>query len=113
MTELKEKFEVQLLSKGSFIDDATGTDKLYLVETYTVRLNYVALNEWILSKCLNQRECYETDEEWEAHVAEYKVKRSLWNGKVTDALDIDPETGSVSITQAQSEIFAVVHIRSL
>ncbi len=113
MTELKNGFEVQLLAKGSFIDNATGNDKAYLVEAFTIRLNYVALKGWILSETMNCRECYTTAEEWEAHKAERESRREVWKTKVVESLGIDPSTGSVCITQAQSEVFTVVHIREL
>lgn len=113
MVELKDGFEVQLLAKGSFIDSATGNDKAYLVETYTIRLNYVALNDWLLSQTSNCRECYETDGEWEAHKADYKARRETWNKRVVSALGIDPEAKGVNIAQVVSEVFTVVHIQEL
>lgn len=113
MTELKDGFEIQLLAKGSFIDSATGNNRVYLVEAFTIRLNYVALNDWFLSQTSNCRECYDTDEEWEAHKAEYETRREQWNKRVVSALGIDPEAKGVNIAQVVSEVFAVVHIKEL
>lgn len=111
----REKFEgkefaIQIMSKGSFADNSTGNDKTYLVEAYTLRLNHVALNAWILSETMNCRECYDTDEEWEAHKAKYKDRRKTFEKKIIDALSIDASRGGFSISQAQSEVFTVVHI---
>lgn len=113
MAELKDGFKVQLLAKGSFIDSATGDGNTYLVEAFTIRLNYVALNAWMLSETMNCRECYETDGEWEAHKAEYKARRDTWNKRVVSALGIDPEAKGVNIAQIVSEVFTVVHIKEL
>ncbi len=114
----KEKFEssefaIQLMAKGSFIDNSTGDGTQYLVEAFTIRLNYVALNAWILSETMNCRECYDTDKEWEDHKAEYQSRLEAWDEKIVDILGIDPNAGSVSIKQAQSEVFTVVHIRKI
>ena len=106
-------FAVQVMAKGSFVDDSTGDGKTYLVEAFTLRLNHVALNAWVMSQTFNCRECYNTDEEWEEYKAKIKAKRDAWNEKVVDILGIDPEAGSVCITQAQSEVFTAVYIREV
>jgi hypothetical protein len=111
------KFALQVISKGAFVDDGTGNGSSYLVEVTTIRLNHIALNAWILSDCMNCRECYEDgaegDAQWEAHKAEYKARREAWNAKIVEALGIDPEAGSVCITQSLSEVFTIVHIREI
>lgn len=108
-----DEFAIQLMAKGSFVDNGTGNGRSCLVEAFTLQLNHVAMNAWILSKTMNCRECYDADEEWEEHKAKYKAKREAWNKKIIDALGIDPAAGSICITQAQSEVFAVVHIREV
>ena len=113
MTELKDGFEIQLLAKGSFIDSATGNNRVYLVEALTIRLNYVALHDWILSETMNCRECYDTNEERESCKAEYETRRETWKARVVSALGIDPEAKGVNIAQVVSEVFAVVHIKEL
>ncbi len=107
------EFVIQLMAKGGFVDNGTGGDDSYLIEAYTIRLNHIALNAWILSEMMNVRECYDTDEEWEAHKAEYKARREAVNKQIINILGIDPDTGSISITQSQSEVFTVVHIRKM
>lgn len=107
------EFVVQLLAKGAFVDSSAGDDGSYLIEAFTLRLNHVALNAWILSETMNCRECYNTDEEWKEHKAEYKARREAWNKMIINSLGLEPNEGSVSITQAQSEVFTVVHIRKV
>ena len=111
------KFAIQVISKGAFVDGGVGDGSYYLVEVTTIRLNHVALNAWILSDCLNTRDCYKDGEEgnsqWEAHKAEYDERRKDWNKQIIGALEIASDAGSVSITQSQSEVFTVVHIRKV
>jgi len=105
-------FAIQVISKGSFIDNAGG-GRSFLVEATIIRLNHVALNAWIMSNTMNCRECYDTNEEWEAYEAEIAERRKAWTAQIVEALGIDSTKGSVSITQSQSEVFTVVHIRKI
>lgn len=107
------EFAIQVISKGSFVDNGTYVDSSFLVEATTIRLNHVALNAWISSITWNHRECYDTNEEWEAHKAEYAERRKTVEVKITKTLEIDSDKGSVCITQSQSEVFTVVHIRKI
>lgn len=109
------EFAIQVISKGAFIDNGTVNGSAYLVEATTIRLNHIALNAWILSETMNCRECYETDEEWEAHKAEYVERRKTWITNILEALklEVDSNEESVSITQSQSEVFTVVHISKI
>jgi hypothetical protein len=106
-----DEFTIQVIAKGSFVDRGKEDGNSYLIEVFTLRLNHVALNAWILSGTFNCRECYNTNEEWEAHKAKYKAKREVWNKQITEIVGINPDTGSISITQSQSEVFTVVHIQ--
>lgn len=106
-------FAIQVIAKGSFVDNGTGNGHSYLVEAFTLRLNHIALNAWLSSHTYNCRECYETDKEWEDHKAEYKARLEAWENQIVEILEIDPKEGSVSITQSQSEVFTVVHIRKI
>lgn len=111
------EFALQVISKGAFVDNGTWVDSSYLIEATTIRLNHIALNTWILSECFNTRDCYEDgekgDAEWKAHKAEYEGRRKAWKAQIIQALEIDTAKGSVSITQSQSEVFTVVHIRKI
>lgn len=108
-------FAIQVIAKGAFVDNGTYVDSSYLVEATTIRLNHIALNAWIMSGTMNHRECYDTNEEWEAHKAEYAERRKAWIAQVLDVLEleIDPGKEGVSITQSQSEVFTVVRIRKI
>lgn len=116
-TRLGKGFSLQVISKGSFVDDGVGGGSSYLVEVATVRLNHIALNEWISSECFNSRDCYEDgengDAQWEAHKAEYAERRRAWKDRIIQALEIDSSKGGICITQAQSEVFTVVHIQEV
>ena len=108
-------FALQVMSKGSFIDTGTGQpDKAYSVEATTIRLNWVALNEWLASIMLNCRQVYEDgpagDAEWEAHKAEYEQRRKTVEGKIISTLGLDPDRGSVLIRQVHSEVLTVLNI---
>lgn len=111
------EFALQVVCKGAYVDNGTFPDSSYLVETITIRLNHIAQNAWILSNMRNTRDCYEDgakgDAQWEAHKAEYKARRETWREKIICDLEIDQNAGSVSITQSQSEVFTVVHIRKI
>lgn len=113
------EFALQVISKGAFVDNGTWVDSSYLVEATTIRLNHIALNAWILSECLNTRDCYEDGEkgdiEWEAHKAEYEERRKAWKAQIFEALglEVDPDKESVCITQSQSEVFTVVRIKKI
>jgi hypothetical protein len=115
---MKQEFEgnefvIQIISKGSFVDNGTGNGSSFLVEATTVRMNHIALNAWILSETMNCRECYDTDEEWKAHKVKYEKRREAVKAQILEALEIDSNKGSVSITQSLSEVFTVVHIRKI
>lgn len=107
-------FVVQVIAKGAFIDNGTGNGKSYMIEATTIRLNHIALNDWILSECFNTRDCYEDGQEglaqWGEHKAECAERRKVWKAQILEALEIESTKGSVSITQSQSEVFTVVCI---
>ena len=105
-----KEFAIQVTAKGAFVDNGVGNGKSYVVETIALRLNHVALNEWIFSSFLNCRDCYETEQEWQTYKSEKEAKRKAFNEKIIKDLGIDTDEGSVCITQAQSEVFTVVHI---
>lgn len=111
-----DEFAFQVITKGAFVDNSVG-DGSFLVEVTTIRLNPAAMNAWILSDMMDVRECFEDgpagDAQWEAHKVEYAERRRAWTAQVVETLGIDPNAGSVSITQAQTEVFTVVFIREI
>lgn len=105
---MNKEFNISVVSKGTFEDQG------YEITATTIRLNPVAMNEWIFSSLLNDRWCYESQEEWEAYKAEKKAKREAWEKQIYNMLGIEI-TGDwgFSITQNVSEIFTVVYMRPL
>lgn len=105
---MKEHFGFNVISKGSFEDQG------YEIVTITIRLNPVAMNEWIFSSRLNDRMCYENPEDWEAYKAETEAKRAVWESKILEMLKIEKtEDCGLSITRNVSEIFTVVYMQAL
>lgn len=108
-------FALQIIAKGAFVDNGSGGGKSFLIETTVIRLNWVALNEWLLSTTFNSRSCYETAEEWEAHKMQYEEKHAAVKKKIVDAVEgiIDENKESVNVSQSQSEVFTLVHIKNI
>lgn len=103
------EFALQVIAQGSFVDTAEEPGKAYQVEACTVRLNCVALGEWL--GCYREpcRECFEAKAEWEAAKVEQEANLKAWEEKVKDILGLTDCDG-VTISRAQSEVFTVVHI---
>ncbi len=115
-----EKFAVNVIARGSYIDQPYGdNDDRYRVEVVVVRLNHVALNEWLMTHDHNSRECYANgligDCEWAVHLDEKTQSAEAWKLKLLAAtgIKLKPEGEGISITQAQSEVFTVVRIRKV
>ena len=105
------EFAIEVISRGSFLDDDPGFGgNVYAVETATVRLNHIALNQWLLSQTYNPQECYETEKEWEAHRRESDKRREDCERKIIAALGWGPTRKGITITQVISEVFAAVYI---
>lgn len=104
------EFALQVISSGWFLDnDESFNGKMFAVETATVRLNHVALDEYIMkASLLNCRECYDTDEEWAKYSETKKRNLEQFNAKVAKATGF--ETDGLTITQVQSEVFALCRI---
>lgn len=110
------EFAIQIIARGFFVDDGCGSEKTYIVETFAIRLNHIALNEWLLTKTSSCRECYDDgpdgDKEWENHKTEYATRHEAIKKQLIEDLGIDPDKGSVAITQSHAEMFAAVYIRA-
>ncbi len=108
-----DEFAMQIMANGRFEDNGTGGDKSYTVEATTLRLNHVALNEWLETKTFDSRECYadgpDGDAEWKGVQERCKARRSAFDERIKAALGIKPDKG-VFIEQAHSEVFTVVNI---
>lgn len=112
------RFAIEIVSAGGFLDDDPGFGgKTYNVQTYTIRLNHVALAEWRLATATDDHEDGETWQAWhpgenrQDYRAALKKRRAEFDAKVADALQITGAAdGSFSVVQVLSEIFAVVYI---
>lgn len=108
----KNDFAIQVVAKGSFLDSDPGYGgKVYEVETATIRLNHVAMDEWIFAQATNDRECYDADEEWKQYLAEKKKRAGEFEKKIADALGFDTSMARVNVSQVVSEVFGVAYIR--
>ena len=112
-----DDFAIQVIARGAYIDEGSGADKIFAIESTVIRLNHVALNTWIMSRMGNCRDCYvdgeEGDREWEAHKAKMEEESEAFKAQIIYDLGIDTTDSSVCITQALSEVFTVVHIRKI
>ena len=100
-------FAVEVIATGGF-DDEVEPGKTYRVDTKTLRLNHIALNEYIMAQVMNDRTTYETDKEWRDYLADKEKKRENFIHRVASAAGF-PDDG-VSVAQVVSEIFTVAHI---
>lgn len=106
-----DEFAVEVVSKGAFIDKVTSHhgDSIFLIETAVIRLSPKALNMWLEGNHLsNDRDCYDTEEEYQAYVSKKKAVKEECDELIKKALGFD---GHCTITQNVSEIFTVVKIR--
>ena len=105
------EFAVEVLSRGSFVD-ATYPDKVYQVETMTLRVNWVAMNEYNTHPVMD-REDFDTDDEW----AEFEERRidtqKEWRKKLLRAMGLEDGKGVIYVMQVVSEIFAVCRMTEL
>ncbi len=117
------EFDLQVISRGAYLDSGTIPGEVYEVEAISIRLNHVALNEWFETQEWNSRDCYETLLEWQKYCSEIRTKRYSWEKKVVAALKLDADalgcfldcgaSRSIAITQSLSEVFSVVCIHKL
>lgn len=100
-------FAVEVIASGGF-DDEVEPGNVYRVDTKTLRLNHIALNEYIMAQVMNDRTTYETDKEWRDYLVDKQNKREIFIHKVASVAGF-PDDG-VSVAQVVSEIFTVAHI---
>jgi hypothetical protein len=118
MKQTGEEFDFEVIARGAFIDDLRSggayPKSLYRVETITLRLNHIALNDYNLSIVGNVRECYsdgaEGDKEFESHKEEYRRRRDVWEKTIIDRLGLETGKGiGVFMGHVESEIFTIVY----
>ncbi len=113
-----DRFAIEIVSAGGFLDDDPGfRGKTYSVQTYTIRLNHVALDAWRAATATDDREDDETWAAWhpgedrQTYRAAVEKRKAEFDSQVAAALQITgAATGSFSVVQVLSEIFAVVYI---
>lgn len=96
-------FDFEVITEGNFIDSEYDTN----VTTIIIKLNSIALNEWIMSSILNDKYTYDTKDEWEEYRAGKRKERKEWERKILDKLQFAADKG-YAITKSVSEIFTVV-----
>jgi hypothetical protein len=107
-------FDFDVLARGNFIDNATGGDS-FRIEVITLRLNHIAFGEYLTSEYDNSPEHYNTQAEYEQHKVKKEHDRISWKKRIVDMLglyEVVDYTG-VTITEAQTEVFTVVHTERL
>lgn len=105
------RFAVEVIASGDFIDNDPGfRGKAYRVATRTIRLNPVALDEYIASIERTPAEWFDSREEYETYAAEKRTRRAAFVKKVAVALGFDHEVPGVTVQRVISEIFAVACI---
>ena len=113
-----DRFAIEIVSAGGFLDDDPGfRGKTYSVQTYTIRLNHVALDAWRAATATDDREDDETWAAWhpgedrQTYRAAVEKCKAEFDSQIAAALQITgASTGSFSVVQVLSEIFAVVYI---
>ena len=115
---------IQVISKGSVVDTQPGwndasnqaVDESFLVETIAIRLNHVALNEWLNSKtpvCYPPSDYGISWDEYKAKNGKCEKRREALEKRIRDDLGIDMTQGSFAVNQIVAEFFAVVTMRRI
>ena len=96
-----DDFGFEIITEGSFVDEGLN------ISTIVIRLSCTAMNDWIITSIVNDRESYKTDTEWEEYQDIKEAERKAWERKILDKLQVKTIEG-YCITQAVSEVFTVV-----
>lgn len=110
-----EHFAVQVIAAGSFVDKpAYAAGRSYLVETATVRLNHAALNAWNDTRALDDRNCFENDDDWVNYMIRKAILLSSFEECLAKEVGFTPtKSESVTVKQVVSEVFTVVWIHEI
>ena len=106
------EFAVEVLSRGSFID-TSFPEKVYRVETMTLRLNWVAMNDFLVFSDTMDREDFAADAEYSEYLTQQAEARLKWRKNLVQAIGLDESRGTIYITKVISEIFAVCQMTEL
>ncbi|MGN1367940.1 MAG: hypothetical protein ACI4WX_03655 [Aristaeellaceae bacterium] len=106
------EFAVEVLSRGSFVD-ATYPDKVYQVEAMTLRVNWVAMNDFNVFSVIMDREDFSTDAEYGEYNTKLAQARLEWRENLIHAIGLDESQGTIYVMKVISEIFAVCQMTEL
>ena len=111
----KNEFAVEIVASGKTLDNSPSFNgKAYSIDTWVIRLNHIALSEWMKSAPVNVNDWewdYESKEAAEAAAAEHEKNLAAFEAKIKDILKITH--GSAAINRNVSEIFTVVNIHEI
>ena len=107
----------EIISAGEFLDNDPGfMGTTYAVQTYMLRLNYVALNTWLDTTLTGDSVDDESWAEWhpdedrQTYRAAIEKRRADLIAQIAAALQITGATArNFSVVRVESEIFAVVY----
>lgn len=108
------EFAFQIIAKGSVVDTLPEANASYLVETFTIRLNHVALNAWVNSEPRNYDPDWDglTQEEGERLNKERAEQREAFERRIQEDIGFDNARG-FTVKQIVSEFFGVVTMRRI
>lgn len=106
----KESFAIEVIARGQVLDNDQGYNgAIFAIETATIRINHIAMNEYISGNMWNPRECYDSEKEWMIYKQEKEAKRENFKRKIAEKLGYDGKS-DLTVTQNISEIFTAVRI---
>lgn len=113
---MNDNFAVQVITSGSFIDQPSGSGKVYIVETAIVRLNPAALGAWYKA-IVNDWDYvdFDADEEYQAYLDEKRGLMMEFEQNIAQAVKFRPAAGveKINVSQIVSEVFAVAWIHEI
>ena len=108
-----KNYKIEVLSHGACLDEVGGF--LFKVDTYTLRLDYVALNDFQMSQVYDGSREEELGSQGADLFEEEKTRkaRELWLQDAITAVGLPFEAVSCRIGQIYGEFFALVHIEKI
>ena len=106
-------YKIEVLSHGACLDEVGS--HIYKVDTYTLRLDWEALNDFQMSQ-VYYGPWEEVFESQEAYLLQRETKtkaREQWLKDAVRAVGLPFEAASCRIGQIQGEFFALVHIEKI
>lgn len=101
---LMDDFRIDVVAEGSFKSEG------YLVQTFTVRVDPFALNDWQDAHTVPDREWFDSDVSYIAELKRRERGKEQFESYLKRGLCIE---GHMTYERVVSEIFAVVHMEKL